>query len=374
MPGSVPARTVQESPPIDVAGTRTNKRGPTEPLRPVILSTLPANEAPEVTEESNRVTGKKKKVSGNPKTQIRRRAWVFTEQSLSEESKIGRCKSEGLAVFDGTVRYICFQLECGEGGKEHFQGYVEFNRSVRLTDVRRIVSDTAHWEPRRGTAAQARNYCQKDDTRVEGPWEHGSHSGGSGERTDLIAFRDAIKEGENKENLYESHPALMARYPRFYNSLKMIKRPKRTDDFVVTLIYGDPGVGKTKFIWDKWEDAEGGFWQLPVVTSQLWFDTYDGQMHVLMDDFAGSKSRVSLSTTLQVLDRYPIMVPIKGGFVWWNPRRIAVTTNVHPDNWFDWKDRTSSYAALRRRFHIVYVWLEGQDVPQKANKDFMTLY
>ena len=31
-----------------------------------------------------------------------------------------------------------------------------------------------HLEIRRGTQQQARDYCQKHDTRVDGPWEYGT--------------------------------------------------------------------------------------------------------------------------------------------------------------------------------------------------------
>ena len=71
-----------------------------------------------------------------------------------------------------------------------------------------------------------------------------------------------------------------------------------------------------------------------------------GQSTVLIDDFAGN---VGLTQLLQILDRYPVQVPVKGGFVWWCPNVIIITTNVPLEQWYDYSSRQDSLAALQRR-------------------------
>ena len=36
----------------------------------------------------------------------------------------------------------------------------------------------------------------------------------------------------------------------------------------------------------------------------------------------------------RLTDRYPIQVPIKGGFITWKPRVIVFTSNSHPKQWW----------------------------------------
>jgi len=65
------------------------------------------------------------------------------------------------------IAYAVYQLEKGLRGTEHFQMYFEFGNKMRLSALKKILK-TAHWEKRRGTREQARAYCMKDDSRVEG--------------------------------------------------------------------------------------------------------------------------------------------------------------------------------------------------------------
>ena len=70
------------------------------------------------------------------------------------------------------VLYCQWQVEVGESGTRHVQGYVAFKCNKRLSILKK-VHPTAHWERRKGTHNDARAYCSKEDTRVAGPWEIG---------------------------------------------------------------------------------------------------------------------------------------------------------------------------------------------------------
>jgi len=110
------------------------------------------------------------------------------------------------------VRYLVYQKECVT--TPHFQGYVVFKRNKRLAALKKWLP-SAHWEVRRGTHEQARAYAMKEESRVEGPWEHGDAEQHSGERNDIAAARDAIFSGADKRKVLDDFPEVAAKYPRF---------------------------------------------------------------------------------------------------------------------------------------------------------------
>lgn len=69
-----------------------------------------------------------------------------------------------------------FQAEVGEEtNTPHFQGYVEWKQKKTFTAAKALLGgDKVHLEARRGTQQQAIDYCSKEDTRVDGPWYHGT--------------------------------------------------------------------------------------------------------------------------------------------------------------------------------------------------------
>jgi len=115
------------------------------------------------------------------------------------------------------AKYLVLQLEeCPETGSLHYQGWIELNTKTRRTRVKEILkANHAHLEKRRGTREQARDYCMKEESRVDGPWEYGawSASPGRGKRTDLDDFVSFLKLPETTtEQVYEQHSAMILRY------------------------------------------------------------------------------------------------------------------------------------------------------------------
>lgn len=81
-------------------------------------------------------------------------------------------------------------------------------------------------------------------------------------------------------------------------------------------------------------------WSLPA-GRDIWYDGYYGQPVALIDEFAGKASRIALAQLLRILDRYPIRVPFKGGFIPFIPKKIYITSNVHPSQWYDYTSRST---------------------------------
>jgi len=271
---------------------------------------------------------------------------------------------EDMVVFEPEkMSYLVYQEEIGDSGTYHFQGYCEFTDKVSLNPAKLLLGGvTVHLERRRGSQQQAIDYCKDPAKRVAHtePYEYGEPKA-QGKRQDIESFKEDVFAGAKLAELVEDHCGTLARYPRFYNVLKFMHSPVRTKELQVTLLIGETGTGKTRWVYDHFGASED-FWRAPLTNGTMWFDTYDGHSVVLFDDFSGASSHVSLCTLLQLLDRYPVKVPTKGGHVWFMPDEVFVTTNLLPRLWYKWRNRMESYDALGRRFHKVceyYVSLPG---------------
>lgn len=159
------------------------------------------------------------------------------------------------------IRYAVYQKERGESGTEHYQGYVEFNRNQRFAACKKLLP-TAHWEPRKGSRNQARDYAMKEDTRIEGPWEFGEwRSKGQGNRKDMQEVQQMLKDGASLKEVAENHFGLYCRYEKSFQRYKELVRPNphkpRYDPSSFTkplesldkplVIIGGSGIGKSQY-------------------------------------------------------------------------------------------------------------------------------
>jgi len=118
-----------------------------------------------------------------------------------------------------SVTYAVWQLELAPAtGTQHLQGYAEFDAPLRLAAVKRWLP-TAHWEPRRGTRVQARDYCRKAESRVDGPWEYREWTeAGQGRRTDLEDAAECLQLHGIKR-VAELHPTSFIKFHRGLRAL-----------------------------------------------------------------------------------------------------------------------------------------------------------
>lgn len=293
-----------------------------------------------------------------PATNGQAKHWCFTwndnENKLTSEDIV-----DVLAKY---CSYLVFQEERGDEDTKHYQGYAEFLKSYRLTGLQKLtLPHRPHWERRKGTRDQAREYCMKEDTRVDGPWEAGEKpwdSKSQGKRNDLESLALMVKDGASDAEIFDAQPGTATRYLKNLQAVRFIFKPVRDHDLEVTLLYGPPGTGKTRLFWDTFPTG----WSVPV-GKDLWFTGYQGEKEVLIDDFAGN---IGLTQLLQLIDRYPVQLATKGYHVWWCPNIIVFTSNCHPCSWYNYESRQDSYKALKRRFTHVFNFVEGAD-PEELN-------
>lgn len=295
----------------------------------------------------------------------RLRNWVFTLNNPN----VDRLDEWGKSIFNRyKPRFLVYQLERGSNGTPHLQGYIEFKTALRLPSVKKILP-RAHLEQRRGTPQQARDYCCKADTRVDGPWEFGEISiQCQGKRTDLVQVAEAINGGASVREISSSHAGSFIKYHRGIREAITIRdagRAARMADKKVILLYGASHIGKTTWVRTHFGDS------LYVKSgAHKWFDGYIDQKVVLIDDFAGGKSGFTCSTMLNIFDRWDCQVEIKGGMVTLRHDVMLVTTNIHPREWYDYLSRDMHYKALANRFSQVVTMVDYKPVVLNKEKFF----
>lgn len=75
----------------------------------------------------------------------------------------------------------------------------------------------------------------------------------------------------------------------------------------------------------------------------MWWDGYCGQKVVILDDYR--PWWCPFSFMLRLLDRYPIQVQVKGGFVNFVPEKIVITTPKNVEDTFTGEYRTPEDVA-----------------------------
>jgi len=229
-------------------------------------------------------------------------------------------------------RYSCIGEEvCPETQTVHWQGYLEFEKAMTLSSIKaKIKGVTEHipgsnvkpswWAPARGTAEQNLTYCSKDGkVVVKGKLV------AKGQRSDLIEIQEKIVAGEKLEEVREQHFRSFMQFPRALKEYAESKAPRRNWVTNVICIWGATGLGKSRLA--AWMGGtfcrldKGGF-----------LHGYAGEEVVVFDEFNPLLCERELF--LQMTDRYPMTMNVKGSSVNWVPRTIIFTSNNNPHDWY----------------------------------------
>lgn len=250
------------------------------------------------------------------------------------------------------LKYWIFGKEVGEEGTPHLQGYVEFhnNQKLRITAAKeRLVRigfpDSIHLEAAIGTGIQNVTYCSKGGDF----WQGGVAPKGQGKRTDLDNVCDLINSGSSLVDIATQYPAQVVKFGAGITRLIQMKVERRFFKTEIYWLWGPTGSGKSKYAWDA---APSAYMKS---SSHKWWDGYMGQETVILDDYRPSKE-MPFNLILNLFDRYPLSVEIKGGMMEFISKVIYVTSPFSPnqicDN-FEWIGTEMREQLLRRIDHTI---------------------
>jgi hypothetical protein len=256
---------------------------------------------------------------------------------------------------DLKCRGIIFQEEmCPNTQTPHLQGFIRFARAYTLSQVKAVFPIHMHHIHLESAVSpvDAVAYCRKGDTRFGECYEEGDLMFKQGESRELMAAYESIRDGTSYSKLVRSFPIQCIRHIRGLSFVKNVLDFERDAHFrtvTVLVLYGCSGAGKTRACYQ----LHPGLYKLDRSASggNVWFDGYDGQTTLLIDDFYGW---IPYGQLLNILDGYPLRLDVKGGHTRAAWTTVLLTSNVHPSEWYRTLHPSGCSPALRRRLHGCY--------------------
>lgn len=149
--------------------------------------------------------------------------WCYTYNDIPQTESGAKDWIDGaVAVLENarrekTIQYYVGQLERGEGGRLHFQLFVQYERRVRGLSINRwpgmLRNHRPHCERRLGTADECEEYHSKEETRVYGPFRGGRlRDVVRGQRTDLERVAERVRQGASARDVASEYPTEFFKY------------------------------------------------------------------------------------------------------------------------------------------------------------------
>lgn len=243
------------------------------------------------------------------------------------------------------LQFVC-QLEKGEQGTPHYQGYVRFECVQRFKHVCKLLGGRARLVPAGGSSWKNYLYCTKSDGRIGEPIVIGEFSppkpksGGYSSRAQVLKLLQENPVASVSELISQGALEVLVSRPGFLGIARgYLRGNARRDGVLVYYFYGAPGCGKSRLADHMFPNA----YRKP---PGKWWDGYDGESEVVIDDL--DINDIPFGDLLRVLDRYPLRIEVKGGFVPLAATTFCITSNFRPNEVYPCVKPGRMRALLRR--------------------------
>lgn len=258
-----------------------------------------------------------------------------------------------LKLVQGVIYHV-FQVEnCPETGRPHLQGFIHLRTVTRPRRLRTEIlgAPTAHIENSEEkehgwSDAQWKTYCT-DETKklpeqnpMDTPYEQGNPGRGQGTQPGLQLLTNQVFENVGTcpvlatACLARTYPLECIRHRTGilgWTNTILIPPPWR--HVTVIVYWGATGIGKSRL---AGHIAPNAYWASPPrrAGETLWFDDYDRQDTIILDDF--DPSWWSEGEFKRYTDGHPVRLHVRGGggsVPCWATKWIF-TSNMDPYDWY----------------------------------------
>lgn len=136
------------------------------------------------------------------------------------------------------------------------------------------------------------------------------------------------------------------------------------------VLWGPTNVGKSTAAWKY-----AGWKAYPKDPRSKFWCGYQGQENIVVDEFRGG---IDIAHMLRILDKFPVIVEVKGYSTVLKAKNIWITSNLHPKDWYPDLDH-ETYMAFARRLrvlkfpeeqHILLDWMNEEDPDQDPSSPY----
>lgn len=241
------------------------------------------------------------------------------------------------------IKAFILGFEVGEQGTPHIQAVIQFKQPKTFNTLRDYFKNN-HIERIHDLKASV-DYCKKTGDFME----FGKLTG-QGQRTDLEEFTQAIIDGYSDMELLTEFPVQTQRYLNNIDKIRQMVlaeyyQKNLRHNLKVVFISGNPGVGKTRYIYQKHNIAD----IYRVCSYENPFDNYKSQKILVLDEY---NNQLNVQLLLNILDIYPLLLPARYADKWACYEQVYVISNYDFEDLFGIYDDTI-YKAIKRRFHLI---------------------
>lgn len=231
-------------------------------------------------------------------TQLRHFAFTWNNYNKHEGYFEELCY---ILEFPLEANYFIFAHEVAPTtGTPHLQGYVQLKKRKYFNAIKKLLPEI-HITLVHGSSQENIDYCKKDDNYYEYGTLRTIGRGRHKQKEDWDLLISLASTGQLDE-IREHHPRDYLLYYRTLNQLKMDNMAPVAERRTCLWIYGEPGIGKSRAVWNLFPDA------YPKMANK-WWDGYKGENEVVLDDLG---TPMLFDLLKRWTDRYKVIGEVKG--------------------------------------------------------------